>query len=481
MLTRRPLLLNSVVLRQNPHNVYEWLKRIKILKQQYNQNKTKDEPTTTTNSNTNTNNDENDNDNDDIDDQEVLENQLLKDSIAETYADAVKTINPHLAIGKLSHVWIGFAKFFERSSDINSSRSIFKKATQIDFKSVDELANVWCAWVEMEIRLEEYEKALLLLQKVVSDPPRSLMKKSTTTTITTTSSSSSSSELIDTSSSINSNKTSSLAIVYKNVKIWNLYLDLEESIGTIDTCRSAYERVIDIKVATPQMMLNYASYLEEKQYFDDSFRVYEKAVTMFVFPQLRVIWLTYFDKFIARFGGTKIERLRDMFENAVTNIPEEYVPEFYIKYAKIEEELGLSRQAIAVYDRACRVVSIKERLSMYRLYAKKMEQYYGVTKARPVYERAIAELGDDDCREICIEFAEMETKLGEVDRARTLYQYGSQFAIPSRDMSYWNKWKEFEEANGNEDSYREMLRIKRSVETFNSQVRVRLGVGLLIF
>lgn len=30
LMNRRPLLLNSVLLRQNPHNVHEWLNRIEI-------------------------------------------------------------------------------------------------------------------------------------------------------------------------------------------------------------------------------------------------------------------------------------------------------------------------------------------------------------------------------------------------------------------------------------------------------------------
>ena len=94
----------------------------------------------------------------------------------------------------------------------------------------------------MEIRLEEYDKALSLLQKVVSDPPRSFTKKNTNTTINNNDLSlSSSSEVTAVSSS---SRPSSLSLVYKNVKIWNLYLDLEESVGTLDTCRSAYERAI---------------------------------------------------------------------------------------------------------------------------------------------------------------------------------------------------------------------------------------------
>jgi pre-mRNA-splicing factor SYF1 len=245
---------------------------------------------------------------------------------------------------------------------------------------------------------------------------------------------------------------------------------LLDNAGTVDTCRAAYERVIDLKVATAQMCLNYASYLEEHDYFEDSFRVYEKAVSMYTFPQLKIIWLTYLDKFMARYSGTKLERLRDLFEQSLTEAPEDCAAELYMKYGKAEEEYGLARHAMAVYDRACRAVPEARRLDMYRLYIRKVEQYFGVTKTRPIYERAISELSDDHSRQICVEFADMERKLGEVDRARAIWQHGSQFADPRKEPQYWARWKSFEEAHGNEDTFRDMLRVQRSVEAAFSQV-----------
>lgn len=65
--------------------------------------------------------------------------------------------------------------------------------------------------------------------------------------------------------------------LYKSVKLWSFYVDLEESIGTFDSAKSAYERMIDLRVITPKILLNYASFLEENKYFEDSFRAYEKV------------------------------------------------------------------------------------------------------------------------------------------------------------------------------------------------------------
>lgn len=46
------------------------------------------------------------------------------------------------------------------------------------------------------------------------------------------------------------------------------------------------------------------------------------------------IWSTYLTKFIARYGGRKLERARDLFEQALDGCPP--------KYAKSEKS-GLSR------------------------------------------------------------------------------------------------------------------------------------------
>lgn len=72
---------------------------------------------------------------------------------------------------------------------------------------------------------------------------------------------------------------------------------------------------------------------------------------------------------------------------------------------------------------------------------------------------------------MCLRFAEMETKLGEIDRARGIYAHCSQICDPRVTVEFWQTWKEFEIRHGNEDTMREMLRIKRSIQAmYNTQV-----------
>lgn len=93
LMERRPLLLNSVLLRQNPHNVAEWQKRVTLL-------------------------------------------EGKPHEIINTYTEAVQTVQPNLAVGKLHHLWINFAKFYEENKQMEDARIIFEKATHVAFLKV---------------------------------------------------------------------------------------------------------------------------------------------------------------------------------------------------------------------------------------------------------------------------------------------------------------------------------------------------------
>lgn len=41
----------------------------------------------------------------------------------------------------------------------------------------------------------------------------------------------------------------------------------------IQTCKAVYDKIIDLKIATPQIIINYGLFLEENNYFEEAFRV----------------------------------------------------------------------------------------------------------------------------------------------------------------------------------------------------------------
>lgn len=404
LMERRLLLLNSVLLRQNPHNVAEWHKRVQL-----------------------------------------FEGQPLE--IIKTYTDAVKTVQPKMAVGKLHTLWVEFAKFYEENGQLEDARVILERATEVEYVKVDDLAAVWCAWAEMEIRQENFDRALKLMHRATAMPKSRAAYHDESETVQQR--------------------------VYKSLKLWSMYADLEESFGTFKSCKAVYDRIIELKICTPQIIVNYGLFLEENNYFEEAFRAYEKGIALFRWPNVADIWNVYLTKFLKRYGGTKLERARDLFEQCLDKCPPELSKVFYLLYAKLEEEHGMARHSMGVYERAAQNVKPEEQFEMYNLYIKKAAEIYGLPRTREIYEKAIEVLSEDKAREMCVRFAEMETKLGEVDRARAIYAHCSQMCDPRITGDFWQTWKEFEIRHGNEDTMREMLRIKRSVQaTYNTQVNM---------
>lgn len=394
LMNRRPVMLSSVLLRQNPHNVHEWHKRVRL-----------------------------------------FEGDPVKQ--IETYGEAVRTVDPKKAVGRPHSLWCAFAKFYERHADIDNARMVFKKGTDADFKTTDDLASVWCEWAEMELRQKNYQGALDLMKKATSN---------------------------GSSGQIVSRSFVPQQHLHKSLKLWSFYCDLEESLGTLEGAREVYEKMLDIKVATPQIILNYALLLQEHRYFEDSFRVYERGINLFNFPHVKDIWQAYLAQFVDRFKGSKLERARDLFEQVLDVVPPDDACVFFLQYAKFEEDYGLTRHAMEIYERAAQRVPVKEKRKVYTIYIHSAMEYFGVARTRHAYEHCInADLLEDDARAFCLDYSRFEQKIGEIDRARAILIHGSQFADPRRHPEYWKQWKQFEIDYGNEDTFREMLRIKRSV------------------
>ncbi|RVW46317.1 Pre-mRNA-splicing factor SYF1 [Vitis vinifera] len=397
--------------------------------------------------------------------------------------------------------------------------------------------------------------------------------------------------------------------LHKSLRIWTFYVDLEESLGTLESTRAVYERILDLRIATPQIIINYSLLLEEHKYFEDAFKVYERGVKIFKYPHVKDIWVTYLSKFVKRYGKSKLERARELFEHAVemwkgwpfggklfigsmgkkrvggidvkwekglgrvrfwkdrwygddplctsfpslfaissskeawvediwnhsggefripislcdTTIgrvfstcfkvgsgnkvkfwkdgwcedlplrdvfpnlfsitfskdarmvdvwdngswnprradpflhgivwnswapiraPAESVKPLYMQYAKLEEDFGLAKRAMKVYDQAAKAVPNNEKLSMYEIYIARASEIFGIPKTREIYEQAITSgVPDKDVKTMCMKYAELEKSLGEIDRARGIFVYASQLADPRSDADFWNKWHEFE-------------------------------------
>ena len=275
---------------------------------------------------------------------------------------------------------------------------------------------------------------------------------------------------------------------------WVTLLDLEEALGTLQTTKAAYSRCMESGMANVQICMNYTEYLWQKNFFEESFTIFEKALDLFPQPEKQKhIWGNYLSKFRERYilpyenseesiPSANLERLRELYERCVTTLPANLSGEQYLNYAKLEEKYGLMQRALNIYERLCLASpSSKEKHNAYQLYIIVAARALGSVKTRPIFEAAIAALDDLEASHICTKYATLETQLGEIQRARSLWVYGAQMADPRRNPDYWKKWHAFEVEHGNEETFREMLRIKRGVVTAFSSVNynaAEMGTGL---
>ncbi|KFY34584.1 hypothetical protein V494_06666 [Pseudogymnoascus sp. VKM F-4513 (FW-928)] len=367
-----------------------------------------------------------------------------KREVVQTYTDAIAAVQPKKAIGQFHELWVNYAKIYENGGDLRDARLILEKAVKVPFKSVAELAELWIEWAEMELRNENFEGAVNVMAKAVQAPKRSTV------------------DYFDESLSPQQR-------VHKSWKLWSFYVDLVESVSTLEETRNIYERIFELRIATPQTVVNYANLLEESKYFEESFKIYERGLDLFSYPVAFELWNLYLTKAVDR--KISIERLRDLFEQAVEGCPPRFAKVLYLMYGNLEEDRGLARHAMRIYERATRAVSDEDRADMFNFYITKSASNFGLPSTRPIYEHAIAALPDSDARDMCLKFADMEKRLGEIDRARAIYGHASQFCDPRTSPTFWSKWEAFEVQHGNEDTFKEMLRIKRSVQAqYNTDV-----------
>jgi len=128
LLQRRPFLLNSTILRRNPNNVNEWLKRIELMKEK-----------------------------NDV-------NQIKK-----LYEECLNTIKINEAYGKLSEIYISYANFYEENNNIKKANEIYFKGCNLNYKKTEENVTMWCLWCEMNIRQKKYKDAYSIIKYICTN------------------------------------------------------------------------------------------------------------------------------------------------------------------------------------------------------------------------------------------------------------------------------------------------------------------------
>jgi pre-mRNA-splicing factor SYF1 len=135
--------------------------------------------------------------------------KLCKDDrelLITTYEKAISTIEPLKAYGRPEQIWINYAKFYESIDDIQNANKVFHKGTKVIFKSIDQIASIWCEWAEMHLRLKNYYDALEIVRHACT-------------------------------SRVKRDDERKGPAVNHSLRLWSLYVDLQESLGSIEEVR----------------------------------------------------------------------------------------------------------------------------------------------------------------------------------------------------------------------------------------------------
>ena len=425
LMAQREWLLSGVLVRASPSDVGLWLKRIAL--------GSASDPTKRT--------------------------ELFTEAI-----DSIKKGSPGL-----SKLWLTFAK---ETTMPEERRKIFERALENGpdyFGSSEEISVMWLAYATEvgNAPIGNDEAALEVLQKATAIHPRILA-------------------------------------------LWTAVIEMEIKLDQPFRVRCAFERILELRIATPATIFSYISFLEsEKAHalleggskskvantetnvdpalsndnYQESkdaaiFSIYERAIAAFGFPAAMDLWSAYLFRFETMLKNQKpcpwrlVERGRELYEQAVRGAPSSRT--FWIAYAGFEERFGQPKASLAVLRKGISAMesssttSKDDLVDLWMVLLAKTQHHAGLLASREVYEEAIqsstSPLPDSAVRDLCLRYAALEASLGEVERARSIYAYGSRLADSRTCGSYWEAWEAFERAHGSQDTFRELLRVKRAVQ-----------------
>lgn len=411
LVDRRPMLLSDVQLRQNPHNVHEWHRRARMFKQRGDAK-----------------------------------------NVVDTYAKAVRSVDAHRATnGRAFTLWLAFADYYTQAEELSSARRVLDTAVAQPsaFPTADDLAAVWAGYAETELRFGNLKAALLVLRRATTKTPAD------TKTV----------DIIDG--------------VRRSRRLWMLMADIVHARDDVDAVEDVHTGMLDVRVASASSVLSGASYFENRRLFGRAFRLYDRGASALSWPDGLRVWVVYLERAVEQLGKRHPERVRDIFETALRAAPklrrfgfEEPHPltkHLYLMYADYElEQGGGTRQTLSILSRATQAARRDDCASLFRFRIVRTTTLCGATAARIVYEEALRALTDmEDVAEFASRYAALEMRLGEVDRARAIFQITCSAVDTTSGgacATFWNAWRDLEIQSGTDDSLRDMMRRRRWVE-----------------
>ncbi|GEQ71038.1 hypothetical protein JCM33374_g4719 [Metschnikowia sp. JCM 33374] len=442
LLDVQPVLVNDVLIKAHPHCVDHWLERASIYQEKQN-----------------------------------------PAEVIGTYVAAIRRVNPLKATSThgntMASLWIKYAEIYISQEDLSTANVIFSHAVKSQFRTPEELAQLYIAWTEMIFMVSD-DEALQHLEQVLFVPP----SEATPDKLSPSKASSKEEEYAE--------KKSVHAQLFRNGTLWGFYVDMLKAMIEEDhdnsriyqKLGSAYAKLLALQIISIRSLLDYADFLDQHEGQGKSFVAYEAGIRNFKSPQAQYhIWHVYLDKAIQSLEND--EQIRDLFDRCLSSeMPGFHACDIYMRYfnfemarANVVRAVKIIREAIAYLTRTfslpryTRENRNKIADDKFVLYSKVASVVLGSLHDNNLYRDFMTEALQDGqlplarSIDLGLEFIQFETNQKEVHRTRALFRYLAGLGHPDAHVmkKVWQKWQEWEVDSGTEESYKQLLKARRQI------------------
>lgn len=398
----------------------------------------------------------------------VYRDRQMTNEVIATIINAIKSINPLETFSRnkktLVSIWLEYANLYISLGDDATASLIFSRAVKSQYRSPDELAEIYIQWCELAL-MNCDEEALRIIEEVLFVTPTNADEI----------------KYDDRGYTVQER-------IFKSTKLWSFYIDLLSSMGEKEghetKLQMAYEKMMKMKIITLRLLFQYADFLLEQKEVLKCYSVYEGGILSFETPTPRFkIWKVYLTKLIQFEKNSEV--VVEAFERSIeSNLPGLFASEIIKDYAAYLEKRGALTKSVKLLQNGIEYLT-KEIDSKYestegtnKIIGEKVEIYnklYSIVKSQmkdPDLMRTILSGAVQDVHiplpiviELTIKFVDFEVVSGEFSRARSLYKHAASLGHPESRIlsSLWARWMEFEVTHGTEQTYKDMLKYKRMV------------------
>ena len=241
--------------------------------------------------------------------------------------------------------------------------------------------------------------------------------------------------------------------VYWNESVWVKYAKWEESQKDFARARSVWERALDHHHRSVSIWLKYAEMEMSNRFVNHARNVWDRAVTLL--PRVDQLWYKYvhMEEMLGMVANARV-----IFERWMRWEPDHNGWNAYVRFETRYQEWEFVRD---VYRRYC---ACHPSVKSFVRWAKFEFGLGEVSRAREIYENAVEQMAlEVDVDQLYVAFARFEQLAGELERARGVYKYALDHLPKEKAFRVFQDFASFEKRNGDREGIEDVILGKRRV------------------